>query len=364
MTDRSGGDEAAPKRAMQDFEQVLDQSTTDVASFDEHDTSFVGRVHHILHANPTLVPVIVLCISILVFGAIADNFFTAFNISLIIQQVTIIGILGVAQTLIILTAGIDLSVAAIMVLSSVVMGKLAVNFGVPTPIAILAGFAIGALCGSINSFLITRFRLPPFIVTLGTWSIFFSLNLWYSGSQSIRSQDIDAAAPMLKWFGERVEIFGAQFTTGSFLMIFLFALFWYLLNWTPWGRHVYAVGDDAEAAGLSGIRVNRVLASVYIIGGLLCAIGAWASIGRVGSVSPQSFYEGNLDSITAVVIGGCSLFGGRGSILGTLIGALIVGVFRSGLNLSGVDVLWQQFAVGLLIITAVAIDQWLRKVSA
>ncbi|MEM7442422.1 MAG: ABC transporter permease [Pseudomonadota bacterium] len=362
MTDQSGtGD---PKREMQDFEKVLDQSATEVASFDDHDTSLVGRIHHILHANPTWVPVIVLLISIAVFGTIANNFFTPFNISLIIQQVTIIGILGVAQTLIILTAGIDLSVAAIMVFCSVIMGKLAVNFGVPTPVAIMAGFAVGAICGAINGFLVTRFRLPPFIVTLGTWSIFFALNLWYSESQSIRSQDIDAAAPMLKWFGERVDLFGFIFTTGSFLMLFLFALFWYLLNWTPWGRHVYAVGDDAEAAGLSGIRVNRVLASVYVVGGFLCALGAWVAIGRVGSVSPQSFQEGNLDSITAVVIGGCSLFGGRGSIIGTLIGALIVGVFRSGLNLTGVEVLWQEFAVGLLIIIAVAIDQWLRKVSA
>jgi len=364
MTDQSGPNgDGRPKREMQDFEKVLDQSATDVASFQNRDRSLVGSVQHILHANPTLVPVIVLAISFLMFSLIADNFLRPFNISLIIQQVTIIGILGVAQTLIILTAGIDLSVAAIMVLSSVVMGKLAVNFGIPAPIAIMIGFAVGALCGAINGFLVTRLRLPPFIVTLGTWSIFFALNLWYSESQSIRSQDIDATAPMLKWFGERIDILGFQFTTGSFLMLFLFALFWYLLNWTPWGRHVYAVGDDAEAAGLSGIRVNRVLTSVYVIGGFLCAIAAWAAIGRVGSVSPQSFQEGNLDSITAVVIGGCSLFGGRGSIIGTLIGALIVGVFRSGLNLSGVDVLWQDFAVGLLIIIAVAIDQWLRKVS-
>lgn len=137
-----------------------------------------------------------------------------------------------------------------------------------------------------------------------------------------------------------------------------------MLNRTAWGRHVYAIGDDKEAAELSGIRTDRVLISVYVLAGLICAIAAWASIGRVGSVSPQSFYEGNLQSITAVVIGGISLFGGRGSIVGPLIGALIVGVFQSGLRLVNVDVLWQVFAIGWLIILAVAVDQWIRKVSS
>ncbi|MEO1000005.1 MAG: ABC transporter permease, partial [Pseudomonadota bacterium] len=205
---------------------------------------------------------------------------------------------------------------------------------------------------------------PPFIVTLGTWSIFFALTLWYSEAQTIRSQDIDATAPLLKFWGERVGLFGAQFTYGSFLMVGLFALFWYLLNWTPWGRALYAVGDDREAAELAGIRTRRILISVYATAGLVCAIAGWVAIGRIGSVSPQSFYEGNLDAITAVVIGGTSLFGGRGAIFGTLIGALIVGVFRSGLSLAGVEVLWQTFAVGWLIIIAVAVDQWIRRAAA
>lgn len=360
MTD-AGTPEA---RGPQAFEQVLDKSAAGVASFDDTGGSPLKRLHHFLHANPTAVPLIVLIVSVLLFGAVANNFFSAFNMSLIIQQVTIIGILGVAQTLIILTAGIDLSVAAVMVLSSVVMGKLAVTLGVPTVLAIPIGLLVGTACGVINGMLVTLFRLPPFIVTLGTWSIFFSLNLWYSESETIRSQDIDQAAPVLKFFGERVGVFGAQFTYGSFLMLGLFLLFWYVLNRTAWGRHVYAVGDDPDAARLSGVPVNKVLLSVYGVAGFLCALGGWAAIGRVGSVSPQSFYEGNLDAITAVVIGGSSLFGGRGSILGTLIGALIVGVFRSGLKLGGVDVLWQQFAVGLLIIIAVAMDQWIRKVSS
>jgi len=186
----------------------------------------------------------------------------------------------------------------------------------------------------------------------------------YSGSQSIRGGDIDKAAPALKFFGERVNIGGAVFTYGSFLMVLLFIVVWFMLNRTAWGRHVYACGDDKEAAELAGIQTDRLLISVYALAGLICGLAAWVSIGRVGSVSPPSFAEANLDSITAVVIGGTSLFGGRGSIMGALFGALIVGVFSSGLKLAGVDVIWQRFAIGCLIILAVGLDQWIRRVSA
>lgn len=349
----------------QDFEQTLGSSDSNVASFDHDRKSPIERVQHFLHGNPTMVPVIVLLISVAIFGLLAGGkFFSPFNLTLIVQQVSIIGILAAAQSLVILTAGIDLSVAAIMVLMSVVAGNLAVNMGVPTVLALLVAFAGGTLTGIMNGLLITRIKLPPFIVTLGTWNIFFALNLWLSGAQSIRSQDIDANAPLLKFFGENIVLGSARLTYGSILMVLIFAVLWYMLNKTAWGRHVYAIGDDKEAADLSGIRTDRTLVTVYALAGFICALGAWAAIGRVGSVSPQSFYEGNLQSITAVVIGGISLFGGRGSIMGALFGALIVGVFQSGLRLAGVDVLWQVFAIGWLIIIAVAIDQWIRKVSA
>jgi fructose transport system permease protein len=147
-------------------------------------------------------------------------------------------------------------------------------------------------------------------------------------------------------------------------MLLLFAVFWYSLKWTAWGKHVYAVGDDPEAARLAGIRTGRVLLSVYTTAGALYAIGGWVLMGRLASASPNVGAEYNLDSITAVVIGGTSLFGGRGGVIGTLIGALIVGVFRNGLQLAGVQVVWQGFAIGLLVLGAVAIDQWIRKVKA
>ena len=137
-----------------------------------------------------------------------------------------------------------------------------------------------------------------------------------------------------------------------------------MLRHTAWGRHVYAVGDDPEAAELSGVNVKGTLISVYALAGLICAIAGWALIGRIGSVSPTSGQLLNIESITAVVIGGISLFGGRGSILGTLFGALIVGVFTLGLRLAGADAQWTYLLIGALIIAAVAVDQWIRKVAA
>lgn len=358
-------DDISQSSAGQDFEKPLQNSDSSVAKFAESKKDLLGKIQHFLHDFPTLVPIIVLLASVIIFGLLAGpRFFSLFNLSLIMQQVSIIGILAAAQSLIVLTAGIDLSVAAIMVLMSVIAGSLSVYVGVPAPIALLIGFAGGGAAGYLNGFLVTRLRLPPFIVTLGTWNIFYALTLWLSGAQSIRSQDIDANAALLKFFGHQIAIGSARITYGTVLMFVIFIALWFLLNRTAWGRHVYAIGDDKEAAELAGIRTDRTLITVYILAGLICAVGAWASIGRVGSVSPQSFYEGNLQSITAVVIGGISLFGGRGSIMGPLIGALIVGVFQSGLRLVDVDVLWQVFAIGWLIIFAVAIDQWIRKVSS
>jgi fructose transport system permease protein len=347
------------------FEQVLPDAPSDIAVFEEEDRGLLGRVHQFLHDNPTIVPLIVLALAIALFSlVVGKRFFHPFNLSLILQQVTIIAIVGSAQTLVILTAGIDLSVGAILVLSSVVMGRLAVLDGVPIFIAFPLGLLVGTLCGLVNGVLVTKIRLPPFIVTLGTWSIFGALNLLYSHNETIRQQEVEAAAPLLQWLGTAFRFWGARLTYGSLLMVAIAAVLWYVLHRTAYGRHIYAAGDDPDAARLAGVKVERTLISVYTLGGFICGIAGWAVIGRIGAVSALSGATSNLDSITAVVIGGTSLFGGRGSIIGTLIGALIVGVFRNGLALAGADALWQEFAIGALIILAVAIDQWIRKVSA
>jgi len=353
---------AAPSQ--HDYEKVLKDSSTDVASFDTDHKTIVQRFQHFLHKSPAAVSLIVLLLSLIIFGVLlGSKFYSAFSLTLILQQVAITGIVGAAQTLVILTAGIDLSVGAIMVLSSVVMGQFIFRYGMPPAIGILCGFACGALCGYINGVLIARMKLPPFIVTLGMWQIVLAGNFLYSANETIRSQDIETTAPILQFFGDTFKLGGAVFTYGVIVMVLLVCLLWYVLNQTAWGRHIYAVGDDPEAAALSGVNVKRMLISVYVLAGLICALAGWALIGRIGSVSPTAGQFANIESITAVVIGGVSLFGGRGSILGMMFGALIVGVFSLGLRLLGTDVQWTFLLIGVLIIVAVAIDQWIRKVA-
>ena len=353
----------APTKTISDFEAKLAEADKSVASFERDDKSLIPMIRAFVRSNPTVIPAFVLLISVLFFSIIAPRFMTPGALSTVLQQVTVTGFVAIAQTLVILTAGIDLSVGAILVVSSLVIGRLAVILGVPVPLAIAAGMGIGALMGWLNGFLVAKIKLPPFIVTLGTLSIFTALKLWYSHSESIRNLDIEQNAPALLWFGNGIKAFGATITFGGMALIILAAIVWYILNHTAWGRHVHAIGDDPDAAMLSGIRVDRTLISVYAAAGLICGFAAWVAIGRVGSVSPISFETVNLGSITAVVIGGTSLFGGRGSIVGSVLGAFIVGVFNTGLSLAGVDDYWQQFAAGTLVIVAVALDQWLRRAS-
>jgi fructose transport system permease protein len=358
--------EASPagRPAPQEFEKVLASATTTVASFDEEQLTFIQRLQRFLHSYPTTVPFVVLLLGVLLGVTVNPSRFTAAsNFSTILTQVMVIGIVGVGQTLVILTAGIDLSVGLIMVISSVVMGRLAVYDGVPTFIAFPLGIIVGSLFGYLNGILVTRLKMPPFIVTLGTLSIIGALNTFYSQSETIGMQDIDEKAPFLSMMGNQIQIGSARIMWGTFLLLIVAAVVWYILNRTAFGRHIYATGDDPEAARLAGINTDRILLSVYVLAGLIAAIAGWALIGRVGAISPTAGENMNLDSITAVVIGGTSLFGGRGSIIGTLVGALIVGVFRSAVSLAGLDVLWQEFAIGVLIIVAVALDQWIRRVS-
>lgn len=348
-----------------DFEAAVQGSPEQVAEFEGRQRGLVSTVQHFLHVNPSLVPLIVLIAAILIFGALLGaKFFSPFALTLILQQVQIVGIVAAAQSLVILTAGIDLSVGAIMVMSSVVMGQFTFRYGLPPSVAVLCGLAVGAAIGAVNGFLVSRVKLPPFIVTLGMWQIVLAANFLYSQNETIRSQDIEANAPILHLFGAKFSVGGAVFTVGVIFMLALILVLSYTLRHTAWGRHVYAVGDDPEAAELSGVNVHRTLMSVYMLSGLICAFAGWALIGRIGSVSPTSGQLANIESITAVVIGGISLFGGRGSILGSLFGALIVGVFTLGLRLLGADAQWTFLLIGILIIAAVAVDQWIRKVAA
>jgi fructose transport system permease protein len=269
--------------------------------------------------------------------------------------------LGVAQTLVILTAGIDLSIGAVMILSQLYMAQMAVNHHLAGVVALGLGLLVGLVAGAVNGALVTRLRVPPFIATLGTLSIFTSWGLLYSHGQTTQATSLPH---LLAWTGDPVKVGPFNLINGVLVVVGLYIVVAYILGQTRWGRHVYAVGDDVDAARLAGIRNNRVLFSVYAIAGIIIAIAAWVSIGYTGAASPNNAVDANLQSITAVVIGGTSLFGGRGGIIGTLFGALIVVVFTSGLTLASVNGLYQPIAIGLLVIAAVAIDQWIRRVKA
>ncbi len=351
------------------FEEGLKGASEKVAEFRD-DKGFLKRIQNWLHQTPSAVPLIVLVVALIVFGVWADNFFKIQTLSIILQQIAIVGILGCAQSIVVITAGIDLSVGAIAVFSSVLMGQMSFRYGIPAELSIAIGMVLGTAMGAVNGLLIAYMRLPPFIVTLGTWQILLAANYIYSANETIRSSDIQEQAPALRFWGNTVP---AEAPPGDlkvlyavFLMFVLVAIMAYVLRHTAWGRHVYAVGDDAEAAALAGVSTRKVLVSVYALAGLFCAIAGWVMIGRFGSVSPTASTGqlGNIQSITAVVIGGISLFGGRGSIVGMFFGALIVGVFEMGLRLVGTDPQWTFFLIGVLIIFAVAVDQWIRKASA
>ena len=304
----------------------------------------------------TLGPFIALLIACIFFATQTDRFLTGENLSLILQQVMVVGVIAIGQTLIVLTAGIDLSCGMVMALGGIVMAKLAVELGVPVPLAILAGIAVTALFGLLNGLLVTRIKLPPFIVTLGTLNIAFAVTQLYSNAQTVTD-----LPPAMTWLGNTFALGGTEVAYGSCLMVLLYLGIWFYLRETAAGRHIYAVGNNPEATRLTGIATDRVLLGVYVLAGVFYGIASLLSVSRIGVGDPNAGQTENLDAITAVVLGGTSLFGGRGMILGSLVGAIVVGVLRNGLTLMGVQSVFQVLITGILVILAVTIDQLSRK---
>jgi fructose transport system permease protein len=302
---------------------------------------------------PTVGPLVALVLTMAFFSFKSDRFLQAQNLSLVLQQMMIVGVLAIGQTLVILTAGIDLSCGTVMALGQIVMTKLAVANGVPPLPAIALGILTCVAFGLLNGGLVTVVGLPAFIVTLGTFNIAFALT-------HIVSSDL-TFSPLpseMLFFGRTFTIAGADFTYGTVLMFVLYGIGWYALTQTAWGKHVYAVGDNREAARLTGINTGRVLLGVYTVAGLTYGIAALLLVSRTELGDPNAGQTTeNLDAITAVVLGGTSLFGGRGTIIGTLIGATIVSVFRNGLTLIDVEVIYQYLVTGILVILAVSVDQ-------
>jgi fructose transport system permease protein len=304
----------------------------------------------------TLGPWLALLLACSFFATQTDRFLTGENLSLVLQQVMVVGVLAIGQTLIILTAGIDLSCGMVMALGGIVMTKFATSLGMHPALAVVCGIAITCLFGLINGLLVTKVKLPAFIVTLGTMNIAFAITQIYSEAQTIND-----LPPLLTALGQTFSIGSTEVAWGTCLMIILYAIVWRALGDTAPGRHVYAVGNSAEAARLTGISVDKVLIGVYVMAGFFYGLAALLSVARTGVGDPQAGQTENLDAITAVVLGGTSLFGGRGILLGSLVGAVIVGVFRNGLTLMGVASVYQTLITGILVILAVAADQMSRK---
>ena len=301
-------------------------------------------------------PWLALLATCIFFATQSDRFLTGENLSLVLQQVMVVGVLAIGQTLIILTAGIDLSCGMVMALGSMVMTKFAVDYGINPYLAIVCGLAVTTAFGLLNGLLVTQVKLPPFIVTLGTLNIAFAITQIYSGAQVVQNLPGEMTA-----LGNTFNLGSTEVSLGTVTMIVLYGLAWFVLRDTAPGRHLYAVGNNPEAARLTGIRVDRVLVVVYALAGLFYGIAALLSVARTGVGDPNAGQTENLDAITAVVLGGTSLFGGRGIILGSLVGAVIVGVFRNGLTLMGVASVYQTLITGILVILAVAADQMSRK---
>ena len=299
------------------FESGLQGAAQTVAHFEAPQKSLLSRFQSALHKSPSLVPMIVLVCAIMIFtGWLGPRFLP--QMTLVFQQIQIVGILALAQTLVILTAGIDLSVGAIAVFCSVIMGQFTFRYGLHPSVAIACGLAAGAAIGAVSGWLVTRVKIPPFIATLGVWQIVLASNYIYSRNETIRARDIREDAPMLQWLGlkpneqlvtwienlrgityERIRpsdtdqflldlIWQTKITYGVVALIVLAFVLAYALNSTAWGRHVYAVGDDPEAAELAGVNVKRTLMSVYMLAGTIAAIAGWSLIGRFASVSPSA----------------------------------------------------------------------------
>jgi fructose transport system permease protein len=299
-------------------------------------------------------PLCALIVIFVVFSLTTSTFMNAGNLSLIAQQSVVIGTLALGQTLVILVSGIDLADGAIMVLGTVVAGSIALqgNAG----LAMALGFAACVVAASINGLLVARFRMPPFIATLGMFAIIAAATRLYS-----QSQGFPVTSDLVSMLGSGPEFGSGTVTYGTMLWAALTLLLGYMLNETAWGVHVYAIGNSPTAARLNGVNVTRVVFSVYALAGVFYAFAGWQALGRTPVADPSGYQMANLDSITAVVIGGTSLFGGRGGVAGSFVGTLIVVALKNGLTQAGIDSLYQQIATGALVILAVGADQYLGR---
>ncbi len=300
------------------------------------------------------IPLLSLIVLSIAFSLLSDVFLTARNLLNVVDQLTVLGIMALGMTAVIVIGGIDLSVGSVLALSMMAMGWMSNVMGWPMPVAILVGLLVGALCGAFSGLLVVKVNLPPFIATLAVMSIARGLaNLITDGSQIVGYP---------AWFSDlSIERYMGFLSVSVALFLALTAVAGVFMKYRATGRALYAIGGSSEVARLAGIPVKRITLGVYTVCGLLSGLAGVVMSTRLDSSQPSGGLGYELDTIAAVVIGGASLSGGIGSIFGTLMGVLTIGVLRNGLNLIGTSPFVQQIVIGVVIVLAVMFDANKRK---
>lgn len=318
------------------------------------DINIKGKIKEIAGKGGPIIALVLLCIFL---AMKTDKFLTVNNIMNIFRQTSMSGFLALGMMACILTAGIDLSVGFTMTLSTIVMAKCAVEVGLPPFLCLIICVLTGAVLGLVNGLLLTKCKLPhPFISTMGTQNIYKGIGLVITGATPIAGMPL-----MISWAGSASVTSESntildKVPVGFILMLVVYVIFSIFLNYSRLGRHIYAVGGNITTAGLSGINVDFVRTSVYVISGIMAALGGIIAVGRSDSAYPLSGLLLDNDAIAAVIIGGTSFFGGKGNVLGTFSGVILISVLRNGLNLLKVSSDMQTIFLGAIIIFAVFID--------
>jgi ribose transport system permease protein len=304
-------------------------------------------------SNQAVSMLLILILMWLLLSLLSPYFFTASNLWEITLQTAVIGIIAAGQTLVILSGGIDLSVGSVFACAGIAGGLVFQATG-NLWLTLAATLLTGAALGSLNGLFISQLRVPPFIATLGMLGMARGLALILS-----RGIPIFGLSREYLWIGQG-KLFDLV-PIPTLILLGVFALVYFIARYTRFGRFTYATGSNAEAAKLSGINLGRVLLGTFALSGLLCGVAAVIEAARLATIQPAGGNGYELLAIGAVVIGGTSLFGGEGNVIATLIGALIETTIRNGLNLLGVNAFWQYVVNGAVIIAAVAVDQWRRR---
>ncbi|MDC7234234.1 MAG: ABC transporter permease [Spirochaetales bacterium] len=289
----------------------------------------------------------------LILSLMTDKFLTGKNLLSVMRQSSINSILAAGMTFVIISGGIDLSVGAIVALSTAIMGDLVVNSGLNPFMGMAVALLLGVIAGSTQGLIIAKVKIPPFIVTLGGMTVWRGVALEY-----VNGSNVYGLPKPLIWLGGG-DVLGIPAPVLMALLVYLGA--WFLLKKTKFGTYTYAIGGNEVAARLSGINIDKILVLIYSLNGLLCGVSGILIAGRINATSAVVGVGYELDAIAAVAIGGTSMSGGKGIIWGTLLGALVMGVIRNGLNLMRVSPYYQQIIIGVVIVGAVSIDALRRS---